>query len=151
MSRTLKRHAARLLGFERLDPRLCLAVEAVLDGGLLTITGTPEDDTIVVRDNREGDIVVETRDPDNRFEPFEGVERIVINTLAGDDTVRYHVRHSASIPAEFNLGDGEDELSAHVSFARGTRRTKPPISISIQAPGTTTWTLPTLRSAAIWS
>jgi hypothetical protein len=120
MSRTLKRHAARPLGFERLQSRLCLAVEAVLDDdGLLTITGTPDDDTIVIRDNRDGEIIVETRDPDDRFEPFAGVERIVVNTLAGDDTVRYHVRQAASIPAEFNLGDGADELSAIVGLGRG--------------------------------
>jgi hypothetical protein len=119
MSRTLKRHAARPLGFERLASRLCLAVDAVLDDdGVLTITGTPEDDSILIRDNREGEIVVETRDPDDRFEPFAGVERIVVNSLAGDDTVRYHVRHTGSIPAEFNLGDGEDELSAHVGTVR---------------------------------
>ena len=119
MSRTLKRHAARPLGFERLHSRLCLAVDAVLDDdGLLTITGTPEDDSIVIRDNRQGEIVVETRDPDDRFEPFAGVERIVVNSLAGDDTIRYHVRRGGSIPAEFNLGDGEDELSASVGFGR---------------------------------
>jgi hypothetical protein len=97
-----------------------LAVEAVLDDdGLLTITGTPEDDTILIRENREGEIIVETRDPDDRFEPFAGVEQIVVNSLAGDDTVRYHVRQAGSIPAEFNLGEGEDELSAHVGVARG--------------------------------
>jgi hypothetical protein len=119
MSRTLKRHAARPLGFERLHSRLCLAVDAVLDDdGLLTITGTPEDDSIVIRDNRQGEIVVETRDPDDRFEPFAGVERIVVNSLAGDDAIRYHVRRGGSIPAEFNLGDGEDELSASVGFGR---------------------------------
>jgi hypothetical protein len=120
MSRTSKRQAARPLGFGRLGSRICLAVDAVLDdNGLLTITGTPEDDTIVIRDNREGAIIVETRDPDDRFEPFAGVEQIVVNSLAGDDTVRYHVRHAGSIPAEFNLGDGEDELSAHVGSGRG--------------------------------
>jgi hypothetical protein len=120
MSRTLKRYSARPLGFERLASRLCLAVEAVLDDdGVLTITGTPEDDAILIRDNREGEIIVEARNLDDRFEPFAGVERIVVDTLEGDDTVRYHIRQSASVPAEFNLGEGADELSTIVHAVRG--------------------------------
>jgi hypothetical protein len=135
MSRILNRLAARPLGFERLDSRICLAVEAVLDAdGLLTITGTPDGDAILISDNREGDIVVATRDPDDRFEPFAGVERIVVNTLAGDDSVRYHLRHGGSIPAEFNLGDGEDTLSAHVGFGRGAT-TEPAANLEVNAGG----------------
>ncbi|RIK82581.1 MAG: hypothetical protein DCC68_06110 [Planctomycetota bacterium] len=101
----------RRLAVEQLDARLCLAADPVFDAGVLTIAGSREADTILVRDNGRGVVTVEDGDTGDTSE-FREVTRIVIDASAGDDTIRVARRGGDSPIAELEIlaGEGDDDV-----------------------------------------
>lgn len=91
----------RQFSLEQLDARICLSADPILEQGVLSITGSREADTILVRDDGRGSVTVEDGDSDQRWE-FRGVERIIVDSLGGDDTIRFTRRGGDSpIPARW--------------------------------------------------
>lgn len=110
-SRTDRKHR-RHLALERLDARICLAADVVFDAGVLTITGSREADNIRIEDQGGGVVTVQDRDARERWQ-FRGVERIVVDTGAGDDQVRFDSRGGADpVVPELNIttGEGDDQV-----------------------------------------
>lgn len=104
---------SRRLCLEQLDARLCLSADPVLEGGLLSIAGSREADTILVHDDGRGTIVVEDGDSGAKWE-FTGVEKISIDASAGDDTIRVtrRGRGDAPIPQlDVLAGEGDDDVT----------------------------------------
>jgi hypothetical protein len=112
----------RSFAFERLDERVCLSIDAVLENGVLTINGSRENDTIVIGDNMLGTVTVDDPNLDRPLIPFEGVKKIVVNGLGGDDTIRFQSRYEGPgrpgrggdppqpIDLEVNAGEGDDQV-----------------------------------------
>ena len=77
------------------------------DGGILNVVGTQEDDSIHVRENRHGQVIVES-DGDEIFrtQRSDDVQQLRIDGHDGDD----HIRNDTSLPSIITGGDGRDRL-----------------------------------------
>lgn len=112
MSRHSHRSFGRRSRFENLESRTCFSVTAVLDEGLLTVDGSRDADEIVVVDNGRGSVSVADSATGSRHE-FRGVEKVVINGLAGDDAIQYKRLPSDGIAVpdvRVSSGDGDDQV-----------------------------------------
>lgn len=100
------------LVLEALERRDCPAVQAVLRGDTLFVTGTLRADDAVIEDFGDGRVRVSSQGtavaPD-----FGGARGIIVQTGDGDDTVAYkRASHpTASMDARFFLGAGDDQFS----------------------------------------
>jgi hypothetical protein len=90
-----------------------LSADPILEGGVLSIAGSREADTILIRDDGRGTIAVEDGDTGAMWE-FTGVETISVDTGAGDDTIRItrRGRGDAPIPQlDVLAGEGDDNVT----------------------------------------
>lgn len=98
---------------DRLESRLMLSAVVLDDDGVLSIQGTPGDDTVTVRPYAKGKgIKVIDGDEVHRFDA-KAVKRIVFDGGAGDDSFRVlNMRGTVTTPVEARGGAGDDVLSA---------------------------------------
>src|SRR5262249_51192308 len=107
----MHRHLTRRpLLLERLEDRSLPAASAVLSAGVLTVTGTPAADVIVVR--RAGDII---RVDGAAAVPAAAVSRIVVNAGAGNDMIFLNSQDTPGqqplgVPVVVYAGDGDDTV-----------------------------------------
>ena len=85
-----------------LEPRLLL--QATFVSGTLTVNGTPDDDSILVRGEPQS-VVVEINGTPRSF-PADAVKRIVVNGLGGDDLIE----NATKRPSTLAGGAGRDTL-----------------------------------------
>ena len=57
----------RRFAVEQLDARICLSADPILEQGVLSITGSREADTILIRDDGRGLVAVEDGDSGERW------------------------------------------------------------------------------------
>lgn len=86
-------------------------ITAVVSGGVLTVVGTPGDDTITLNDIG-GNIKINDNNPDNGAAATSSLTSIVISGGAGDDTIDTSVQR----PGTISGGNGRDLL---VVYANG--------------------------------
>ncbi len=123
----------RNLQLEGLDERVCMSVEATYDAGLLKIAGTRGDDSIAIVDRGDGSLVVQDLQARQRWE-FARVKEVQIDTLAGDDQVRFS-RQGGPVDAptlKVDLGHGDDRLDLRSRGAVGDGPSSP-MNAMIQA------------------
>lgn len=99
-------------GLEQLENRVVLSAQPVYSAGILSITGSPDSDTIQISDNGQG--VVSVQIGSESVRAFGGIEGIVVNTGDGDDTVRFTRTGGATSPIpqlDISTGAGHDDVT----------------------------------------
>jgi len=97
---------------ERLDARICLAVDAFLDGTVLFVNGSDDADSILMRDDGRGTVHVTVGSTGEKHE-FKGVKAIVVDSGGGEDVIRF-ARSGGNTPVpelDISSGNGSDDVS----------------------------------------
>ena len=118
MSRSSRKYARRRqLNIETLSERICLAVDAAIDNGLLTVRGSVDDDSAWIRDDGQGTVQVRDLDTGQAWE-FTDVQSVLVTTAEGEDTVTYRrERGLAPLPdLTFETGAGSDSLDVQIKY-----------------------------------
>ena len=105
----------RRLSLEQLDSRICLALDTVVEGVTLTINGSAEADTILVRDDGRGTVHVQDgRSGDQQA--FRGIDEIVVLPQGGNNIVRYtRSGGDAPLPGFFvAAGEGNNDVGINL-------------------------------------
>ena len=105
--------------FERLEPRDCPAVTAMFQAGVLTVVGDDGPNDIRLRALAGGSVEVVG---DGERHAFEGVDEVLIETLAGDDRVAVSDRQAGGggqiqsrlFTFQLDLGTGRDDVQVAV-------------------------------------
>jgi hypothetical protein len=114
----------RRLHLEQLDSRICLAIDTVVEGVTLTINGSGDADTILVRDDGRGTIHVQDGRSGEQ-QAFRGIDEIVVLPQGGNNIVRYtRSGGDGPLPGFFvAAGDGNNDVGINV-FLPTTKQTR---------------------------
>jgi hypothetical protein len=110
----------RRLCMEPLDARICLAIDTIVEGVVLTVSGSPDDDTILVRDDGRGTVQVQDGRTGERRHFLE-IDDIVVLPGGGDNIVRF-TRTGGNAPMPGFLvatGEGNNDVGINVLFPVG--------------------------------
>jgi hypothetical protein len=112
---------------ERLEGRCCPSCTIIASGGTLLILGDDAPDTVEITDDGAGGVSVEC---DGVVSPFEGIQRLVVKTRGGDDSVTYQLTNDLTTPRriQMELGDGED--FADINFNASFQRPAPTVTLT---------------------
>src|SRR5688500_19204401 len=94
---------------ESLETRRLLAVTATLNEGTLAVTGDNEANGVGIRRNETGQIVVRSGDATVGTFGYDGVSRITVSLLGGND--RLEIAQNIVKPTTITGGDGNDILN----------------------------------------
>src|SRR5262245_52263663 len=105
----------RRLCMEQLDARVCLAIDTIVEGVVLTINGSADADTILVRDDGRGTVQVQDGNSGER-QSFRGIDEIVVLPQGGNNIIRYtRSGGEASSPGFFvAAGDGNNDVGINL-------------------------------------
>src|SRR5215210_5901685 len=90
---------------QQLEGRLLLSTS--VSGGTLTVTGTESADRIIITQQKKS-VLVREGSHLTRFGKSDGIRRIIVNALAGNDRIKI----TAKLPATVDGGDGNDLIQS---------------------------------------
>lgn len=102
---------------EALEDRSLLTCDTFFSRGVLTVVGTNDADLVSVLDYGDGDVDITCDDSDTVS--FEGVSRIVLRLLGGDDHLEYEFDGdiTAKRDIQIDMGTGDDTVTFDSLFA----------------------------------
>jgi hypothetical protein len=123
----------RRLHLEQLDSRICLALDTVVEGVTLTINGSADADTILVRDDGHGTVHVQDGRTGDQ-QAFRGIDEIVVLPQGGDNIVRYtRSGGDAPLPGFFvAAGDGNNDVGINLSLPTSKQAREASARLTVQ-------------------